>query len=167
MAELLFPLQFKRQYSGPLDADSVFQTKQAMTDYLTSPLRYPGQLGFCMETGEYKYLNATKDAWVPLGGGKCNFIVVENHTELLTITPTVRTMAFVLMEETVTDNSDPINVVDITYPSGHYIYDLDSSSWTSMDDGNLDITEQEFEDMFANSSGFDSSGNINFDDMFN
>lgn len=69
MAELLFPLQFKRQYDGPLDADSVFTTEQAMTDYLTSPLRYAGQLGFCEETGKYKYINTTKDAWVDLGGG--------------------------------------------------------------------------------------------------
>lgn len=45
MSNLLFPLGFKRQYSGPLDADSVFENMEAMIAYIDSEEspKYDGQ----------------------------------------------------------------------------------------------------------------------------
>lgn len=68
MASLLFPLQFERQYSGPLDQDQVFLTTAARLAYLTSALRYAGQIVSDVETGKAYQLNAAKDTWVEIGG---------------------------------------------------------------------------------------------------
>ena len=40
MNNLLFPLQLKRQYTGPLDSDSLFISVEAMEMFKTSPLIY-------------------------------------------------------------------------------------------------------------------------------
>lgn len=70
MSELLFPLQFKRQYSGPLDPDLVFGTTAALNAYLSSPLRYPGMVVTCLEQeGSVFVLNALANAWVAAVGG--------------------------------------------------------------------------------------------------
>lgn len=70
MAELLFPLQIKRQYASPLDPDLVFPTVAARDAYLTNPLRYPGMLVTCLEReGEVFALNAGGNAWVAIAGG--------------------------------------------------------------------------------------------------
>jgi hypothetical protein len=67
MAELQFPLQFKRQYSGPLDADLVFDTIVNKNTYLSSPLRYAGQICSCVEeNGKIFILNNTLDEWVEI-----------------------------------------------------------------------------------------------------
>lgn len=73
MTELLFPLQFKRQYSGPLDPDLVFATTAALNAYLTNPLRYAGMQVTCLEEeGKSFILNNARDAWIAVvgsGGG--------------------------------------------------------------------------------------------------
>lgn len=69
MAELLFPLQFKRQYSGSLDPDMVFATSAAMTTYLSDPIRYAGQIVSCLQTSAVYVLNGSMTAWTALGSG--------------------------------------------------------------------------------------------------
>jgi hypothetical protein len=49
MANLLFPLSLKRQYSGSLDPDLTFSTTVELNAYLSSPLRYAGQIVTCQE----------------------------------------------------------------------------------------------------------------------
>lgn len=67
MAELLFPLQFKRQYANPLDVDSVFETQAQMNAYLTNARRYAGQIVTCKELeGKIFVLNNTRDAWLDI-----------------------------------------------------------------------------------------------------
>ena len=69
MSELQFPLQFKRQYSGPLDPDLTFTTTADLTGYLSSPLRYAGQIVTCLDQeGELLILNNAMDAWLPVSG---------------------------------------------------------------------------------------------------
>jgi hypothetical protein len=69
MSELLFPLQFKRQYGGPLDPDVVFPTLASMNAYLSSPLRYPGMVVTCLQReGELFTLNAAGNAWMGVTG---------------------------------------------------------------------------------------------------
>lgn len=66
---LLFPLQFKRQYSGPLDVDMYFDTSATMNTYLTDPLRYAGQIVACgTYEGKVFVLNNAKDEWLEVGG---------------------------------------------------------------------------------------------------
>lgn len=65
MTQLLFPLQFKRQYSGDLDPDKVFDTESALNSYLTDPVRFAGQIVSCLEReGELFILNNSKTAWI-------------------------------------------------------------------------------------------------------
>ncbi len=64
MSKLLFPLQLKRQYSGPIDPDSVFDTTADMTAYLNNPLRYAGQIVTCKEQeGVVFVLNNAMTEW--------------------------------------------------------------------------------------------------------
>lgn len=74
MASLLFPLQFERQYSGPLDQDQVFTTTSARLTYLTNPLRYSGQIVTDLETNKAYQLNSAKDTWIELGEATSTFI---------------------------------------------------------------------------------------------
>lgn len=66
MARAIFPLQIERQYSGPLDVNQVFETTSTRLDYLSSALRYAGQLAFDHQTGKNYQLNVDKDQWIEL-----------------------------------------------------------------------------------------------------
>jgi len=69
MASLLFPLQFERQYSGPLDQDQVFTNTSDRLTYLTNPLRYAGQIVSDLQTQKIYQLNTAKDTWIEIGSG--------------------------------------------------------------------------------------------------
>lgn len=70
MAELMFPLQFLRQYEGPLDVTAVFETLADLNAHLTDPTRYAGQIVTCEESeGTVYILNNTRDAWLTVSGG--------------------------------------------------------------------------------------------------
>lgn len=64
----LFPLQYKRQDSVPLDIDMTFSSTAARTAYLTSPRRYAGMLVVDLQEDKAYLLNSTRTAWVPIGG---------------------------------------------------------------------------------------------------
>ena len=65
MTKIQFPLQFKRQYSGDLDPDKVFETEEELNLYLTDPVRYAGQIVTCLEReGELFILNNSESAWI-------------------------------------------------------------------------------------------------------
>ena len=66
MATLL-PLQFRRQYAGPMDEDEVFSTSAARLAYLNSPRRFAGQIVGDAEVGLAFILNAAMNAWVAIG----------------------------------------------------------------------------------------------------
>lgn len=69
MAELLFPLQFKRQFADSLDPDSRFGTVTELNSYLSDPARYIGQVVTCDEReGKVFVLNVARDAWIEIGG---------------------------------------------------------------------------------------------------
>lgn len=65
----LFPLQFKRQDSVPIDIDVTFATTTERVAYLSSPRRYAGQIVADLEEEKFYGLNAAKDAWIELGAG--------------------------------------------------------------------------------------------------
>ena len=69
MAELQFPLQYKRQYNAPLDVDMRFDTLIELNSYLSSARRYAGMLVTCLEAeGKVFVLNNAEDAWVEIAG---------------------------------------------------------------------------------------------------
>jgi hypothetical protein len=69
MSELLFPLNFKRQYAAPLDVDMVFDTIADKTSYLTNARRYAGQIVTCLEeTGKVFILSNDTNSWVEIDG---------------------------------------------------------------------------------------------------
>lgn len=67
MSILDFPLQFRRQYQGPLDPDSSFATTAERIAYLNNPIRYAGQVVYDREADQHFALNAARDAYVPIG----------------------------------------------------------------------------------------------------
>lgn len=70
MAELLFPLQFKRQYSGSLDPDLHFISGSTMDAYKSSPLAYPGMIVSCEEfDGKVFVLSNDKSTWMSPSDG--------------------------------------------------------------------------------------------------
>ena len=76
MANLLFPLKFKRQYAGALDQDATFATTAELNDYLTSSLRYAGQIATCAEIeGKVFILNNAKDTWLDVSAGEVDTTV--------------------------------------------------------------------------------------------
>ena len=66
MGDFIFPLQFKRQYSAPLDLDLVFTTTANRIAYLTRPRRYAGQIVTDLEDGKIYRLNSTRDEWIDI-----------------------------------------------------------------------------------------------------
>ena len=70
MADLLFPLQFRRQYAGPLDVSVVFSTLADMAAYLSDPTRYGGQVATCNEDeGKVFVLSVDRTRWLEASGG--------------------------------------------------------------------------------------------------
>lgn len=65
----LFPLQYKRQDSVPIDIDMVFSTTADRVAYLTSARRYAGMLVTDLEEDTAYLLNSARDAWIPIGAG--------------------------------------------------------------------------------------------------
>lgn len=69
MSDILFPLSFKRQYSGPIDIDFVFNTINEMNNYLNNPRRYAGQIATCLELpGQLFILSNDKSEWLSVVG---------------------------------------------------------------------------------------------------
>lgn len=64
----LFPLQYKRQDSVPLDIDMTFPDTASRNAYLSSPRRYAGMLVVDLQEDKAYLLNSTRTAWVPIGG---------------------------------------------------------------------------------------------------
>ena len=65
MNNLLFPLQLKRQYAGPLDSDSLFISVEAMEMFKTSPLIYDGMVATCnQKKGEVFVYNKSDNVWI-------------------------------------------------------------------------------------------------------
>lgn len=63
-----FPMQFERQYKGPLDADLKVDLLTERDALLVSPTKYSGMVVYVLETDKLYYLNATEDAFVAVGG---------------------------------------------------------------------------------------------------
>jgi len=69
MAEKMeFPLQLKRQYSGSLVADEVFDNQEERMAYLSNPTRYAGQIVVQKDTGKIYVINESKDGYISTGG---------------------------------------------------------------------------------------------------
>ena len=64
---IIFPLQFERQYSGPLDVHDVFETTADRLAYLSNPLRYAGQIVSDLEDERIYKLDSTLTKWVESG----------------------------------------------------------------------------------------------------
>ena len=64
MAKFDFPLQFLRQYQGPLDADLIFNLSSDRTSYLTNPRRFAGMMVYDQENSRTYVLNSASDAWL-------------------------------------------------------------------------------------------------------
>jgi hypothetical protein len=85
MTQLDFPLQFKRQYAGPLDADTVFATSAERTAFLANPLCYAGMMVYDLEQDKPYWVNADKSGYAGAGtsGDVLNLMVhsdVDDYT---------------------------------------------------------------------------------------
>lgn len=69
----LFPLQYKRQDSVPVDIDSTFPTTADRLAYLSSPRRYAGQIVADLEEDVAYILNAARDTWIPIGSSPVRY----------------------------------------------------------------------------------------------
>ena len=68
---MIFPIAFKRQFSGPIDVDSVFKTEEELMNYLTCDLRYPGMVVTCEELeGSIFVLSTTGTEWLEIGSSE-------------------------------------------------------------------------------------------------
>lgn len=72
------PQQYVRQYSGPIDIDSVFTLTSDRTAYLTSPRRYAGQQVSDLENGNTYVLNAARTAWLQTNGSVGDTLVTKD-----------------------------------------------------------------------------------------
>lgn len=80
MAELLFPLQYKRQYAAPLDIDLVFATITELNSYLSNARRYPGQIVSCLQTEGLIYvLNNNANGWLVHTSGSSGHTIALNN----------------------------------------------------------------------------------------
>ena len=83
-AKMIFPLQFERQYKGPMDADLMFNTNAELQAYLSNDLRYGGMLVTCKEhEGKLFILNNAETAWIEIAGvkGDAGFTPIPEITE--------------------------------------------------------------------------------------
>lgn len=81
---MIFPLQFTRQYKGPMDADVLFETNTELQAYLSNDLRYGGMLVTCKEhEGKLFILNNAETAWIEIAGvkGDIGFTPIPEITE--------------------------------------------------------------------------------------
>ena len=65
----LFPLQYKRQDSVPIDVDQTFATTAERVAYLTSPRRYAGMVVVDLEEELAYLLDTATTTWIPIGSG--------------------------------------------------------------------------------------------------
>lgn len=69
MAQLPFPLVFKRQLPIPLEADSTFATLAELEAYRSSALRYAGQIATCQEAEGVLYIMSNDlSRWIAVAG---------------------------------------------------------------------------------------------------
>lgn len=69
-SQLLFPLQIKRQYAGSVDPDLTFSSTTALNAYLSSALRYPGQIVTNLEDeGAIYIMSNDLTKWIKFNGG--------------------------------------------------------------------------------------------------
>ena len=129
MANLLFPLQFKRQYAGPLDIDSVFETTADRTAYLTSPLRYAGQLAFDKELSLFYYMSADLTTWVEMATAALVDITKSAYDALVAAGTLDAAKRYVVYDDNdrnlivnVKGNSITDWVSGTTYKVGEYVY---------------------------------------------
>lgn len=83
-AKMIFPLQFTRQYKGPMDTDVLFETNTELQAYLSNDLRYGGMLVTCKEhEGKLFILNNAETAWIEIAGvkGDIGFTPIPEITE--------------------------------------------------------------------------------------
>jgi hypothetical protein len=74
MPQFEFPLQFKKQYAAPLDVDIVFDTTSARISFLTSPIRYAGQIVSDLQTQKCYQLSTNTNSWIEIGGETSTFL---------------------------------------------------------------------------------------------
>ena len=64
MAKFDFPLQFLRQYQGPLDADLIFNLTSERTSFLTNPRRFAGMMVYDQQNSKTYVLDSASNAWL-------------------------------------------------------------------------------------------------------
>ena len=137
MAVLAFPMAFKRQDAFSLDVDYWFKTKAELDAYLSSALRYTGQLAYCEETDTLYILSKDKTKWNKLNSSSSEKgIEIFNNYSLL---PTVEedTICYCL-DDYVDTTANP----NITYKKGFYLWHDDGinpTKWKLLSDNSSNI----------------------------
>jgi hypothetical protein len=61
--------QYRREYPGPIDIDTVFDTTAERMAYLGNNFRYAGQIVADLQTQKAYMLNTARNAWIEISGG--------------------------------------------------------------------------------------------------
>ena len=104
MSQLDFPLQFKRQYAGPLDADAVFATSAERMAFLSNPLCYAGMMVYDLEANKPFWVNADKSGYAGAGtsGDVLNLVVhsdVDDYTAQVLMVGPINNISIDLPDE--------------------------------------------------------------------
>lgn len=117
MAEMLFPLQIKRQYADNIDADYVFDTYTDMDNFKSDPIAYGGMQAYAKDKdGSLFILNNAKTKWIELGGGS-GISIVDDYSKL----PTA--MSSDAINYVKNDYTDTTVTPNVTYSGGFYLWD--------------------------------------------
>ena len=132
--QLTYPLQFIRQYAGNLDGDYSFETKQTMTDYLTSARRYAGQIAYCKEDDKIYIMSSDMSSWNELKGNNSSNSIkfVDNYSKL------DKTLTDYEISYCLNDYTDTTVDPNVIYSKGLYLFDKTSWSLISTSGSSLD-----------------------------
>ena len=124
MQDFLFPLQFRPQFAGNLNAYYSFTSEDAANTFLSSPLCYPGMPIYIEGTDKTYYANKDLTKWIPTSNGS-GIIIIDDYTKF----PNVTEDTLVCIKNDRSDlQTDPVKV----YRKGLYLYDSTLGEWVPL-----------------------------------
>ena len=117
MAEMLFPLQIKKQYAASIDSDYAFDTYVDLDNFKSDPIAYSGMLAYAKDRdGKLFILNNAKTSWIELSGGS-GLTMVDDYTKLPS---TMTSDSIYFVKNSYEDTSVSPSVI---YSNGFYLWD--------------------------------------------
>ena len=141
MAEMLFPLQIKKQYAASIDSDYAFDTYVDLDNFKSDPIAYSGMLAYAKDRdGKLFILNNAKTAWIELSGGS-GLTMVEDYTKLPS---TMTSDSIYFVKNSYEDTSVSPSVI---YSNGFYLWDNSeiTPNWKLISSSNDTVTKDDID----------------------